>query len=254
MRGAAGKERRVRATIAERHAKALRRSEDDVGTKVPWCLDDRQCQKIGRDDGETANRLNGLDGRTDVAHPPAASRIADEGAEISFVTRRVGILDPELDPDRLGAGFQNRQRLRVGVGIDAEDRSLCAMRPKRHRHPLGGGSGFVKKRAVRDVHAGQLDHHRLEIEDRLETPLRNLRLVRGVGGIPGRVLQHIAENHRRCVAAVISHADERGADLVHRRKSPHFVKRLGLGHGSRQIHLAMATDIARHHLAKKRLE
>ena len=178
MRGAAGKERRVRAAIAERHAETLRRSEDDVGTKVARRLDDRQRQKVGRDDGKTANRLNGLDGRTDVAHPAAASRIADESAEISFVTRRVGILDTQLDADRLGAGFQNRQRLWVGVGIDAEDRSLGAMRPKRHRHPLGGGGGFVKKRAVGDVHAGQLDHHRLEIEDRLETPLRNFRLVR----------------------------------------------------------------------------
>ena len=94
-----------------------------------------------------------------------------------------------------------------GVGIDPEDAGLAPVRAERHRHAFGGGCRFVEQRAIRDVHAGQFKHHRLEIQDGFEPTLRDFRLVGRIGGIPGRVFQHVAQDHRRGVAIIISHAD-----------------------------------------------
>ena len=44
---------------------------------------------------------------------------------------------------------------------------------------------------------GEVGDHGLEVQQRLEPALADLRLVRRVGGVPGRVLQHVAPDHRR---------------------------------------------------------
>ena len=41
------------------------------------------------------------------------------------------------------------------------------------------------------------DDHGLEFEQRLEPPLRDLRLVRRVCGVPARVLEDVPEDDRR---------------------------------------------------------
>ena len=60
-------------------------------------------------------------------------------------------------------------------------------------------------------------------------PLAHLGLVGGVGGVPGRVLQHAAQHHRRGDRAVVAHPDHAGEGAVpirHRAKRFH---RLALG-------------------------
>ena len=69
----------------------------------------------------------------------------------------------------------------------------------RHRHRLGRGGRLVQQRGVGDLHAGQFADHRLEVQQRLQPALRDLRLVRRVGGVPAGVLQHVAQDHRRRV-------------------------------------------------------
>ena len=58
--------------------------------------------------------------------------------------------------------------------------------------------------------------HRLEVQQRLEPALADLRLVRRVRGVPGRVLQHVAADHRRGERAVVAQADHRARDGVRR--------------------------------------
>ena len=158
--------------------------------------------------------MDGGDRRPDVTHRAAASRIADQNAKAAIPIRCFGRGKLNLDSDRLGPRAQNGQRLWMRVGIDPENGALAAMRAERHRHALGGGCRLIKKRAVGDVHAGQLGDHCLKIQDRLKTPLRDFRLVWRIGGVPGWVFQHVAKHHRRRVTAIIAHADQRGDHLV----------------------------------------
>src|SRR3546814_16437491 len=60
-----------------------------------------------------------------------------------------------------------------------------------------------------DLHrqAGQVGDHGLEVEQGLEAPLGDLRLVGRVGGVPARVLEHVAPDHRRGHRAVVAETD-----------------------------------------------
>lgn len=51
-------------------------------------------------------------------------------------------------------------------------------------------------------------HHGLEVEERLQAALRDLRLVRGVGSVPPRGLKHVAEDDGRNSGLAVAHADE----------------------------------------------
>ena len=50
-------------------------------------------------------------------------------------------------------------------------------------------------------------HHRLEVEERFEPALRDLRLVRRVRRVPARVLEHVAQDDARRDAVVVAEAD-----------------------------------------------
>ena len=251
MRRAAGKEGGMRPAIAEGHAKSLRRAENHVCPQRAGGFDHRQRQQVACHDGKAASGLHRLDLRLDVAHLATAGRIADQGAETSLAIGLGCRADLQLDADRLGPRAQHRDGLRMRVGIDPEDAGLGPVRAERHRHAFGGGCRLVEQRAIRDVHAGQFKHHRLEIQDGFKPALRDFRLVGRIGGIPGRVFQHVAQDHRRGVAIIISHADHRGHDPVPSGNGAHFVQHLGLGQRRADLHLVAAADIGGDDLVKE---
>ena len=92
--------------------------------------------------------------------------------------------------------------------------------PQAQRHRLGRGRRLVQHRGVRDRHAGEIADHRLEVDERLEPPLRDFRLVRRVGGVPGRVLEDVAQDHARRVRAVVALPDHRRQHAVLRGDRP----------------------------------
>jgi len=108
-------------------------------------------------------------------------------------------------------------------------------------HRFGGGGGFIQQRGVGDLHAGQVRAQGLEVYQCFHAALRNLGLVRGVGGVPRRVFQHIAQDDVRGERAVVALADEGaehlvlvgdGADLG---QCLHFGQRFGQGQRGRRL-------------------
>ena len=254
MRRAAGEKGGMRPAISKWNAKTLRRAKDDIGTKIAGGLEKRQRQQIGGDDGKTAGIMDGGDRRSDIAHRAAASRIADQHTKAPLSIGGFRRFQFDLDPDRPCPCAQNGQSLRMRVRVDPEDGALATMRAERHRHALGGGRCLVEKRAVGDVHSRQLGDHCLEIQDRLEAALRDFRLIWCIGGIPGRIFQHVAKHHRRRMATVITHTDQRGDHLVLRRQRAHLVQDIGFGQGLRQVHLVMPADAGGDDLVEKRFQ
>ena len=119
----------------------------------------------------------------------------------------------DLNAERLGAGADDINGLRVAVFIDPEDSRLRLHR-EREAHRLSGGGGFIKKRGISDIEPRELGDQGLEVEERFESALGNLRLIRSVSGIPAGILKNVPLNHRRGHSAVIALTDERFEDFI----------------------------------------
>jgi hypothetical protein len=84
---------------------------------------------------------------------------------------------------------------------------VALVHPVQQGHGLGGRGALVEHGGVGQVHAGEVEYHLLEGEQRLQSALGDFRLVRGVGGVPARVFQHVALDHGRCPGVVVAGTD-----------------------------------------------
>ena len=159
-----------------------------------------------------------------------------------------GIADDHTPTHRLGAGLHNRNRLRMAIAIDEECIGLRFRHAPRHRHGFRGSGRFVEQRGVGDLEPRQIDDHGLKIQQCLESPLADLRLIRRIGRVPGRALEHIALNDSRQMAPVISLADKRDRRPVARRHFTHLRQQLRLGQRAPKIQRPRLADIARDRL------
>jgi hypothetical protein len=142
----------------------------------------------------------------------------------------------------------------MGVAGDQEGVRLRLRRTLGQGHRLGGGGGFVQQRGVGDLHAGQVGAHLLEVDQRFHAALRDLRLVRRVRGVPGRVFQDVAEDDVRRVGAVIALADEAAEHLVLRRDGADLRQRLDFGEAAGQGQRRGRLDRRRHDRIGQRLQ
>jgi hypothetical protein len=99
--------------------------------------------------------------------------------------------DDDVQAERLTARSHQLDVLRVaivrdqkGPAFDGAGGRLGRFEAMAHHHRLGAGRRLVQQRRVRHRETRQLAHHRLEVEQPLEAPLRDLRLVRRVLGVP----------------------------------------------------------------------
>ena len=102
---------------------------------------------------------------------------------------------------------------------------------RHHLDGLGDGGGFVEKRGPGHRQTRQVRHGGLEIEQRLEAALRNLRLVGRVGGVPAGVLHDVAADDRRSDGVVVPGADELLLHRVLRREPAQGCERPGFVEG-----------------------
>ena len=120
----------------------------------------------------------------------------------------VGAADDDFDAERVRARADDVDRLRENIVPDVEAVALVSADPPHEHHCFGGRGCFVQHRRVGDRHPGQIADHRLEIDQRFEPALRNLRLVWRIGRVPRGILEDIALNHRGRVRAVVALTDE----------------------------------------------
>ena len=125
---------------------------------------------------------------------------------VEFELRKIA--DPDLDAERLRAGVNDFNGLRMAIVCDEKHFSIGNDRMTK-RHRFGGGGGFIEKRRVRDIERGKIGNHRLKIKQRFESALREFGLIRRVGGVPAGIFQNVSLNDWRRDAIGITGADER---------------------------------------------
>ncbi len=80
-----------------------------------------------------------------------------------------------------------------------DHRRIAPGHPHRHHDRLGRARRALVHRRVRNLHAGQLADHRLELKHRLQRPLRDLRLVGRVARQKLTALHQRIDDHRLVV-------------------------------------------------------
>lgn len=244
----------VRAAEAERHAEALRVADHHVGAPFARSGQQRQRQQVGRGNDQAAGSVHGV-GQRLVRRQPTQQRAAGarilqqhaEGVVLGGVGGRTG---HDLYADRLGARAHHVQRLRQHVVSHEEDVGRVLAHALQQRHRFGGGGGFVEHRRVGDIHRRQVHHHLLEVQHRFQAALRDLGLVGRVGGVPGRVLENVAQDHARRMGAVVALADQApdhavlAGDAAQLGQRRFFRQRLG---ELAQRHAVLAADGGRDH-------
>ena len=226
---AAGHEARMRPAIAHRHAEPLRGADADIGPHRARLFQQAQRQQVGRDDRDAARGVQRLAFGAEVADIAEGAGILEDRAEhLGRIAGARRALD-DLDPQRRGARLDHGDGLRVQVVADEERLCLGLRGPLRHRHRLGGRGRLVQQARVRNRQPGQVRDHGLEVQKRLEPPLRDFGLVGRVGGVPGRVFQDVALDRGRRDGAVIPLPDQAGHHRVLARHVAHEAEQLMFG-------------------------
>ena len=244
----------VRAAVAERHAEALRRANGDVGAVGGGRTNEHQRQQIGADGDEAAGTFYRTDRRRPVAQPPIRIRVLEMRAEHRFRIQAVGVADHDVDAEPLGARAHHGDDLRMHGRVDEECLRLALRQAPDHGHGFRGRGGFIEQRGVGHRQTREVDHHLLEIEQRLQPALRDLGLIGRIGGVPAGVLEHIALDHRRRVRAVVPHADVVPPHLVVERMGAQLGGRRQLGARLAEGQRLAQPDAGRHYLPDQRLE
>ena len=210
-----GEEGGVGAAIAQRHAEALRAADRDVGAEFAGRRQQDQAEQVGGDRDRRPLPMRLLDDPAIVRHRAAGFRVLQQHAEEgAFGQARTVIADLDLDADCVGAGLHHGDGLRqAGVG-DEEAVAALPGDAVAHVHGLGRRRGLVEQRGIGAGEAGEVHHHGLEVEQRLQPPLRNLRLIGRVGGVPARILQDVALDDRRRQRVVVAESDHGARDPV----------------------------------------
>ena len=141
-------------------------------------------------------------------------RVLEDRAEDFLLSGFCRRAKNQLVAKETGTGLHHVDGLREAGGIDKEQVGLRLADPASHGHGFGGSGGFVEQRGVRQFEAGEVDDHLLVVEQGFETALGDFSLVGGVGGVPARVFQHIAQDDLGRQGVVVAHADQGFVDLV----------------------------------------
>jgi len=246
-RVARGEEGRVRAAEAHRHAEALRGADHNVGPHLAGGREQREAQQIGGHDRQRAGLVRRRDLGVQVAHRARGAGILQHHGEGTAGEQRDRVAGREIDQfvaERPSPGRQHRAGLRMQVGGHRDHAARRLGQSAGHRHGLGHSRRLIEQRGVGDRHGGELAHHGLEVEQRLQPPLRDLGLVGRVGGVPAGVLQHVAQDHRRGVGAVVALADQRFLDHVASGERAQLGDRPGLVDRRGKVHHLLRADRA----------
>ena len=202
-----GKEGCMRPTVAHGHAKSLGRTEHHVGAQLTRRSQQHHAQWISRHTGQPLLCLNLGNQRLQVADLAPGGGVLEQRSEYLVLPQLTDVIDNQLKAKGFGTGTHHRDGLRVAILVNEEAVAFAPGYPAGQGHGLCGGGGFVQQRGVGQLHAGQIQRHLLKIQQGFQPTLGYFRLIRGISGVPARVLQHVTQDHRRHYGVVIPHAD-----------------------------------------------
>ena len=248
-------EARVRAAKAQRNAEALRRTNSDVGTLLTGAAPEHRSKRVGGENRGDARSARRREGRRQVTHAPRRRRVLrqqTEGARLGAPT--IEVHQNDLDLQRQRPRPNHLDGLRMHILRNKEAPTLPARLREGHVHRLCRRRALVEERCVGDRESRQIGDERLVVEDGLQTPLRNLRLVGRVLRIPTWVLEDVPLDDGRHNAVSVAQANQRPHHPVLVRMRTQDRCRLALARSGREVEVSAEPDRLRHRLRHQRLQ
>ena len=241
----------MRTTEAHRHTEALGVAQSNIRAQFGRRFQQDQAHDVGGNGHDCTFCFQTADNVLQVLHIAVFADVLEQRAKVFAFIRLGKIADHQFKAEIFGAGFHHVQSLRIDALVHKETLGFHFAHAVRHRHRFGGSGCLVQQRRACHRETGQIDAHLLEVQQRFQTPLRDFRLIRGVGGVPARIFQYVAQNHVRHTSRVITQTDIGFVDHVLRRNAFQFRQSVRLGQGFGQIEFRRHTDALRHGVADK---
>ena len=248
----------MRSAVAHGHTESLAVAHHHIRPHGTGALDEGTGQQVRGHDHANVSGMGLGNGLGQRFHTAPVIRVLDHHAERARIQIQI-VVRPLLDVDAQvgGAGTQDRPGLREDpVGHDETVHPflgrLAAPGIEQHRHRFRRGRGLIQQAGVGQLHAGEVAHHGLEVHQRLESSLGNLRLVGGVGGVPTRILQHIAADHTRHFGRVVPETNVVAVQGVLGGNPIHVLEVGTLGHRLWNRHRSITEDGLRNRSGNQR--
>ncbi|CAG7456097.1 hypothetical protein PICSAR144_03483 [Mycobacterium avium subsp. paratuberculosis] len=241
---------RVRAAESHWHTESLGGAEGHVGADLAGRGDQGQGQQVGAERHQRAALVRLRHQGGPIGDRAAgAGQLGDDAEEVAVGQPVAQVGGDDLDAQRPGPGGHDGRGLGEHVGVHRQPVGLAARCAAHQRHRLGSRGALVEHRGVGDLEAGQIGHHGLEVQQRLQPALADLRLIRRVGGVPGGVLQDVAQQHRRGQRVVVALPDHGHGDGVGLGQAAQLGQRLGFAGRRRQPVQARRDPVGREPVA-----
>ena len=231
----------MRTSETGRDAKSLGRTDNDIRPQRSRRRDQRERQQVGGDDGEGTGFVRAGDKTFQVADRSVGGRVLKEGAENRFFG--TGLRRPAENPDAQRFRPRANQGNRLGMAMVGHKKRIATLDVMAQAHGFRRGGRLVEQGRVGYFHPGEVAHHRLEIQQRFQAALRDLGLIRRVGGIPARIFQNISADDGRRECPVITRTDIGLCDHVSVHQGSQIGERLFLRTRGRQRKLAVKPDV-----------
>ena len=232
-----------------RNAESLGGAECNIGSDLPRRGDQGQCQQIGSDRDQGTTLMSLLNEFRPVGDTAAGTgNLRDHSEEFALGQTVAQIGGDDLDAQRFGAGGQHGGGLGEQIGVDGQPVRRAAGSAVHQSHRLGGRGALIQHGGACQIQTGELGDHGLEIQQRLQPALTDLRLIRRVGGVPRRILQDVAQQYRRGQGVVVALADHRHGHGIGIGQRPEFGQRLVFGDRRGQCLQSRCTSLVGEHI------
>jgi hypothetical protein len=242
------KEGRMWPAIAHRHSETLAVAQYHICTPRTGALQQHKAHDVGSHGYERPYGMYLFGEGGKAFHLSVLGRILQHGTvKLLGDVHLFMVAYHQFDAQRTAAGDEQVDGLRKAIGRDEELADACLLLGARtgivkHDHRLRSGSGLIEQRCVGDLQPREVADHRLEIEQRLQAALGYLGLIGRIGGVPSRILEHIAFHHVGNDAVVVSEPDIRAVELVLGTHLTDMGSKFGLGHGLWQVEVLLQAD------------
>lgn len=195
----------VRTTESQGNTKSLRVTKSDIGTPFTGRSQKSQGRQVSGNAEESALLVGYIGQLAEVTNTTVGVGVLGQNTN-QIVTKSLDLLDGigsrqihhlKTDTEALSTAIHNVESSIVDEVRD----NICLSRTlstggrkiaEGHGHGLGGGCTLIEQTGVGNRKTSEVTNHGLEVEQRLQTTLADLGLVRSVAGIPSRVLENVS--------------------------------------------------------------